>query len=137
MCQQKHSICNLFTLGCSTNAFGRIYVGDVVDAHIAVSIFLIIFVLFWLQAAENPAASGRYIVSSAEPMSTLELCQILKKHFPTYPIPTFENPTLPKATAAVRMSTAKLEVLNFCSLSNNNSISHDYDEIRCPRSGSV
>eukprot|EP01118_Nematostelium_gracile_P008800 TRINITY_DN2922_c0_g1_i1.p1 TRINITY_DN2922_c0_g1~~TRINITY_DN2922_c0_g1_i1.p1 ORF type:complete len:323 (+),score=95.34 TRINITY_DN2922_c0_g1_i1:65-1033(+) len=59
--------------------FGRVYLGDVVQAHI--------------RAAENPTAHGRYLVTSPEGISSLDVCNILTESglFSKYPIPTKES----------------------------------------------
>jgi len=58
------------------NAFPAIDVRDVVEAHV--------------RAAENPKASGRYLLGCSVGVSYLDFANVLAKKFPKYPIPTKE-----------------------------------------------
>lgn len=64
--------------GCLGRQFCTVNVNNVAAAHV--------------EAAVRPEASGRYILSCRDPEPHLRYCEILRKLYPTHPIPDQQHP---------------------------------------------
>jgi nucleoside-diphosphate-sugar epimerase len=82
--------------GCPTACYGMVDIRNVAQAHIA--------------CIENENASGRYLLSSALAVPQLEIANILRKHFPDYPLPEKQNGEITYVPRYSQEKTKKLGI---------------------------